>query len=991
MLRKTSLFLFVISLSFSFSQEAYAQPTWTLDPFGKEKKPEKYEEKKLGSEKTADKKFTPVRKFIQNNVSHYNFYFNANNKINAVIERAKMAQRDDYSKLLSFYPYSFENTKAQQIELDSVIYKATAGILLHDLRSDWVDNFYLLIGKAYYLRQELDSAALTFQFINYNLFPRKKKEDDSRIVGANENAKNSVISIANKEDRNLLDKAFTKPPSRNDALIWLTRTLTDRKEFGDAAGLINILQHDPNLPQRLRNDLAEVTSYWFYAQNNYDSSAYHLEEALSTAENKQDLARWEYLLAQMYEMTGEHEKASRYYGRASKHTVNPVLDIFARLNDAKMFRKDGNTKELGNSISRLLQMAKKDKYRSYRDIIYYSTGQLSLQQPDTSGGISFYNRSLFYNENNTVYKSRAFLQLANIAYDQRNYKTAFAYYDSLQLNSMGIDDPGFDINARRNSLAKVVSEMEIIAMEDSLQMIAKMLPDEREVFLNKLLKRYRKERGLKDDAKFEGNSIITFNNSKGGPVDLFASTSNPLKGEWYFYNSSLKSRGFNEFKQKWGRRMNVDNWRRKSSSEELSMKGGGGIDPLGPADSSKFLNANAFPVDITMDALKGNIPLTTEKLDSSNQRLAASLLSLGKLLQFELEDHEQAIAAFDEYLMRFPGRAADEAYLGLYYSYNKLGNMAKASYYKNLLTTKYPQSIATTLLLNPASTQPDKNNPAVTKRYEEIYNKFIEGRFAEALASKKKEDSIYGKTYWTPQLLYIESIHYIKEKNDSSAIAVLNNISSLYPASTLSDKAKTLVEVLGRRKEIENYLTNLQVTRAEENMVVVGDDKPATVVQPVVKPVVKTIEPVKVPKATIVKDTIRAIPGRTAGAFTFEPEKPHYVMMILDKVDGVYINEARNAFLRYNREKFYNQTINITKDQLDTDKALLLFAQFEDADAAVLYYDKIKKAAPAEVSWLQASKYSFIIISESNLQLLKTNKDLRTFKALMNSQFGNRF
>ena len=37
----------VILLSVSLLNTAYAQPTWTLNPFGKEKKPEQYEEKKL--------------------------------------------------------------------------------------------------------------------------------------------------------------------------------------------------------------------------------------------------------------------------------------------------------------------------------------------------------------------------------------------------------------------------------------------------------------------------------------------------------------------------------------------------------------------------------------------------------------------------------------------------------------------------------------------------------------------------------------------------------------------------------------------------------------------------------------------------------------------------------------------------------------------------------------------------------------------------------
>lgn len=139
------------------------------------KKPEKYEEKKLGSEKRPIKNSHTLRRIVNNNITHYNYYFNANNKLNTVLERAKIAQKDDYSKLLDFYPYSLDNTVSQNTELDSIIYKSTAGILLHDLRSDWVDNMYMLIGKAYFFRKQFDSAALTFQFINYNLFPRKER------------------------------------------------------------------------------------------------------------------------------------------------------------------------------------------------------------------------------------------------------------------------------------------------------------------------------------------------------------------------------------------------------------------------------------------------------------------------------------------------------------------------------------------------------------------------------------------------------------------------------------------------------------------------------------------------------------------------------------------------------------------------------------------------------------------------------------------------
>ena len=371
MLRSKLIIGILITYLLSCSSLLMAQPGWTIDPFGKEKKPEKYEEKKLASEKTGEKKFGAVRKFIQNNTSHYNFYFNANNKLNAIIERARLSNKDDYSKLLSFYPYSLNNTSTQKSDLDSVIYKATAGILLHDLRSDWVDNFYMLIGQSYFLKKDFDSAALTFQFINYNLYPRKKGDDDyNKIVGSNETATGTgSVSIADKEKRNIVQKVFTRPASRNDALIWQIKTFTEQNEFGDAAGLISILQNDKNLPQRLKNDLEEVMAYWFYAQNNFDSSAVHLEKALSNADTKDDKSRWEYLLAQLYERTGSFDDASQYYIKAAKHTTDPVMDIYARLNEAKMLRNSGNFKELDNSISNLLKMAKKDKYEAYRDII----------------------------------------------------------------------------------------------------------------------------------------------------------------------------------------------------------------------------------------------------------------------------------------------------------------------------------------------------------------------------------------------------------------------------------------------------------------------------------------------------------------------------------------------------------------------------------------------------------------------------------------------
>ena len=981
MLKKTTDTFLLFSLLVLFPVLTMAQPTWTFDPFGKEKKPEKYENRKLGSEKTADKKFTVVRNFYQNNITHYNYYFNANNRVNMVLERAKMSQKEDYSSLLRFYPYTLENTAAQKSELDSVIYTSTAGILLHDLRNDWIDNMYMLIGKAYFLRNDLDSALMTFQFINYNLFPRKRKNDnDDRIVGTNAAASGYKISIANKEKRNILQKVTALPPSRNDALIWLTRTMIEQGEIAESGGLINTLQNDPNLPKRLQNDLHEVTSYWFYKQSIYDSAAVHLEKALSNADNKQDKARWEFLLAQLYEMSGAYDKASDYYAKASKHTVDPLLDIYAQLNDAKMMKGGSNSKELDKSISNLLKMGRRDKFEAYRDIVYFSAGQLALQKPDTNAAITYFNKSLKYNESNINYKNKTYMQLGDIAYDRKQYRLAAAMYDSLQTGSdSSMDALIAKIQDRKNALTKIAEAISRIEREDSLQRIAAMQPAERDDYVKKLLKKLRKEKGLKDDGGPGGDILFPGSNPNQPSVDLFAG--NNSKGEWYFANSSLKSRGFNEFKSKWGNRANLDNWRRKASVTATNNNPAGINQPgSNPKDSAN--NKTAQPTEISYDGLMKDIPVTPEKMAASNETIADNMVELAKTYQNELEEYRLAANTYEDYLKRFSDRLLDgEIYLGLYYCYTKLEDKTKADYYKNLLNTKFPNSKSGQMITNPAAANPVGKNPAVTKLYDDIYTLFIEGKYDQAMAEKKKADSLYGVNYWTPQLLYIEALQHVKNREDSLAIIGLQSIIDNNPNSPLKEKAATMIDVLKRRAEIEKYLTSLEVTRADDDKPIKAQDKPVPVVtNPPAAPAPDKKDSINIPP-----------PPLSSGPFVMALTTPHHVIMILDKVDQVYVNEAKNAFTRFNRENFYGQSININKDAVDADRSLLVISPFPDANTAMQYYDKIKRSAASEVSWLPANKYSFMIITEENLQKLKANKDISGYKNLLNTQFPNKF
>jgi hypothetical protein len=70
----------------------------------------------------------------------------------------------------------------------------------------------------------------------------------------------------------------------------------------------------------------------------------------------------------------------------------------------------------------------------------------------------------------------------------------------------------------------------------------------------------------------------------------------------------------------------------------------------------------------------------------------------------------------------------------------------------------------------------------------------------------------------------------------------------------------------------------------------------------------------------------------------------------------------------------------------------VLVGPFKDAATAVGYVDKAKPAAASRIlPWLSEAKYSFLIISNTNLDLLKQNKELEAYKKLMTETLPGKF
>ncbi|CAN5446686.1 hypothetical protein BH10BAC3_BH10BAC3_27180 [soil metagenome] len=982
------LFLFsTILLSYTC---AMAQPKLEFNL----KKPKQYENRQLPSEKLAAKRFTGMRHFFQNNYTHYNYFFNANLKLNEIISDSKLQFKDDYTELLSFYPYSLDETSRSNF-LDSILQRCTAGILLHDLRNEWIDNMYLVMGKAYLLRKNFDSAAMTFQFINYTFAPKEKGGFD-KVIGSNSEEGNNAFTIATKEKTGTFSYLVTRPPSRNEAFVWQVRTLIENGEYLDASSLIETLKNDPYFPARLKEEMAEARSYLYYKMEIWDSSATYLVKAIPNAENQQEKARAWYLAGQLYQLGNNLPKASEAYEKCTGLALDPVMEVYARLNSIRLNKSD-DPKIIDANIATLLSMAKKDKYQSYRDIIYYATALFELERNGYAPATSFLQKSIKFNNEDEAQRTRSFMLLGDIAYAQKNYANAAPYYDSVNTNAIN-KETAARLEKRHPGTKQIYQAVQVITLNDSLLTLAETNETERIARVKKISKQLRKERGLKEDPLAAGGSVpvasLNPSKSNAAATSLFDANSST----WYFYDVSVRANGFGKFKERWGARPNVDNWRRLNAIQLSALKAGvvDDSDDENPALKTDTTGESFDTTDISFDNLYSRIPLSAERKERADNRINIALYNKGVALHEQLEDYPEAIKVFEKLLSRKDtGTMAEQSLFALVHCYTQIGDLANANRCKQLLQKQFAGGALSQKVSRKELADEKKSDQKVTGTYQKIYDLFIEGNFEEAIAAKKLADSTLGKNYWTPQLLYIESVYHIRQKDDSLAIKSLNDINTEFPDHPLSARATRMIEVLGRRKEIEDYLTKLEVTRAKEDEVVVSRPEPrkdivmtpdslkrANITAPVIKPTKDS--------STILITAVATQPS----PYIINGAEPFMVALVMEKVDPAYVNEALYSLNNSSRKNFNGQPVEATKKKLRDNLWIIMLRspEFKNAEAAVNYINYLKPVAQKEIiSWLDTSKYSYIILNEANLSLLSQDPNMPLYQKVLKETFPGKF
>jgi len=969
-----------------FNTWAQVNPTYDLQ------KPKAFENRKLASELTPEKKINPFKRAKQNIVTHYNFHFNARNKLEKVIGNAKIAHQDTFTQLLTVFNYSLNNTAQQQQELDSVILKCNNGILLHDLRNDWVDDLYLLMGKSYFYQKKFDSAYDVFQYINYNFQPRDKSEAGmEKSIGSNLNNSGNVYTVSSKEK-----KISPHQSVRNDALLWIARTLLELGQTDEARGMLETLSRDKLFPSRLYSELSETRGDWFYRIKQYDSAASYLKKSISGLENNGEKSRRYYLIAQLLVLAGQNETADSSFEKAIALTTNPVMDAYAKINQIGLASasKDKETR-INESIDALMTMAKKEKYAAYRGIIYAAAAEMEKSRNRKPEAISLLIRSNEALDNDVNAKNTNSIAIAELAFEVKDYLLAKRYFDSSNITGHVREK---QMNVKKSVVTDLVKFLQEVAHEDSLQQIAALPERERNELLEELLKKIEKEKsGLLPERKNIGQA----GQRTRFPEDLTGSLFPAVqqKGEWYFNNPALKAQGTQAFQLKWGSRPNEDNWRRSGSGATSAR-------PI--VSRSRIVQQQAVEEDDTpsVEKLAKDLPLTAKSLQESNARKANAARQLALIYKNKLGDCASSVQWHETLLQSNSNHPELELVLfDLAICCNETGLSDKAKRYTAQLEQVNPSGELLQKIRNPelSAKKNNEKSSAATVTYQKIYDQFLAGDFMAAVAAKKNADSVYGQTAWTPQLMYIEAVYYVKSREDSIAITTLKMISQLFPTSPLAPKAIQLADVVRRRSEIEKELTSMSVVRVKEDSISLADnsqllkkidpsEKTVKPVEPAVKNQVAAIEsPVRdSSKLKLPEPAVLPAPVQNE-RYTFNANAPHAVIMLMNNVDIVYINEAKRALARYHSIKYPENEFTVNNDKIGN-TPFIIISFFQNAAEAISYFDQTAPIASKEIfPWLPADKYKLYILSPDHLKTMMEEEKTDNFIKFIKTQFPGKF
>jgi tetratricopeptide (TPR) repeat protein len=703
-----------------------------------------------------------------NLTAHYNAYYLAKEKITEAEVALFQNRKDDYTRILDVItPLDSSQAGAVKTQAEYAIQKASIAIQRHK-NSKWLDDSYLVVGKARHLLMDYPNAIETYKYVN--------TESKS-------------------------------PSAQHQAMIGMLQAFTEMKDYNYARAVIERLRKE----KLKKRDLVEfylARAQYHLQQQEYDPTLAVLKKTVRMMRRGERRARVHFIIAQLYQEIEKGADAYKHYTATLRNNPSFELAFYAKLHSIEVYQSKGaqGNRRLMANFRKLLHDAKNAEYK---DKIYYHMALYEYREKRYQKAIDYLKQSVQANTTDAAQKGYSFLKMGEIYYDNlKQYDLAKMYYDST-LSSLPQTVPGYEVIAKRQKvLDSFVTNITTIETEDSLQNLARMDDQSLDALFEKVLvaeeeKQKELERLERRQMEQESTSIFEGTNPDG-PQDPNARSNrggggggggNNASGTWYFANTAAVSQGRTAFARKWGNRAPEDNWRRSAREREVAFE----EDPaqarraatgVPPAEAAPQMDRKQ-----RKETMLGTLPRTPEALTASNKKVEDAYYNLGKIYHLELQETPNALNTFDTLLTRYPeSEYKPEVYYFLYIIHKSEANEQQETY-KNKLLAEYPTSSFAKLVANPDYLKDDNlANLEAERAFSEAYQQYEYGNYADAdrLVADGLNRFQTGETNERFKVLRIRIVG--KTKGVNAYRDALNEFLSQHPESTLLPYVQNLLQ-----------------------------------------------------------------------------------------------------------------------------------------------------------------------------------------------------
>jgi len=698
-----------------------------------------------------------------NVTAHYNGYYYAREKTREVEKLITRSLDDDPNQILRLFP-KLDSTLAKSYVKDTeeIIKMASLSIQRHP-NSKWVDDSYVLVGKARLYGYDFQNAIQTFKYVN-----TKSHDTDTR----------------------------------HRALVQLLRTFTEQQDYDRAEETFRFLEKE-KLSKQNAKDLYLEKAYYYQERNDYDYMVRNLALADSLLEKSDRKGRIYFLIGQVYQKLGFDAEAFNYYRKCIGTNPDYEIDFYARLNLAQVARLD-DRRDIKQLRAQFEKMLADTKNTEFRDKIYYELGEFDRKQGNLKEAIESYSLAAHAGNNKRIQGS-AYLRIGQLQFDSlKKYSQAKLYYDSA-IGALPKDFENYEaIKKRQEVLGEFAKYTEAIIWNDSLLMLASVDT----ALLRKQIDSVLAERA-KPVASAKKKKRRSYSGEGSSSSSAFFNTDNSNSVDWYFGNPSAIALGQSEFQRVWGAIPLEDNWRRSIKTTVLQETNTTLADVPQPDKPGTEAAAQPQKAD-EAGKLISQIPRTEADKAKALAQIEEGYFKLGDLFYFQLNEKNNASESYTKLLTRFPQSEYVPEVLYKLYLIAKDTDPAKAEVYAAELKTNHPRSTFTRILINPDYMR--ETSVAAEKQkliYKEAYTYFQANNLRPA-QEKLKQALQEGETSFTPQLELLQILITGKTEDVTRYQFELGEYIKKYPdgelkpyAEQLQAASKTLLDKLERAKGIQ--------------------------------------------------------------------------------------------------------------------------------------------------------------------------------------------